>query len=184
MRVLELFAGIGGCAASLSNEGEVVCAVDQNPYAAQVYRHNHPTTRHERWNLSSVKAERLAALDADLWWMSPPCQPFTIRGKRLDIDDRRCAALVHLTTLIRTVRPRHLALENVPAFGESRMRAFLMQALDDAGYRRRERLLCPTRLGIPMKRSRYYLVASLDSVPGWRPVRAHRRVERDVADLD
>ena len=55
------------------------------------------------------------------------------------------------------------------------MRAFLMQALDDAGYRRRERLLCPTRLGIPMKRSRYYLVASLDSVPGWRPVRAHRR---------
>lgn len=174
MRVLELFSGIGGCATALSDRAEVVCAVDQNRYARQVYAHNFDH-RVEAWNLATAKAERLAAFDADLWWMSPPCQPFTIRGKRLDVADRRCAPLLHLTGMLTSIGPRSLALENVPGFETSVMRKRLIEALEDAGYRWRERVLCPTELGIPMRRARYYLIASRDPLPDWLPLRPHRR---------
>lgn len=173
MRVLELFAGIGGCAAALGARNPVVCAVDQDVYAAAAYRHAWPEHRHERWNLATVKAAKLPA--ADLWWMSPPCQPFTIRGKRLDMDDRRCQPLLHLTGLLAERRPPHLALENVPGFETSRMRTHLLRALEGAGYHWRERLLCPSQLGIPMRRQRYYLAASRQPLPDWLPLRPHRR---------
>ena len=71
IRVLELFSGIGGCAEAIGDRGEVVLAVDQNPYAERVYTHNfsHPV---RRWNLVGVKARQLRDLGAHLWWMSPP----------------------------------------------------------------------------------------------------------------
>lgn len=174
MRVLELFAGIGGCSAALADRAQVVGAVDQNRYARQVYTHDFDTPVHA-WNLATVKPEKLEAFDADLWWASPPCQPFTVRGKRLDVHDKRSAALIHLTGILESRGPRHFALENVPGFATSTMRRWLIEVLDEAGYHWRERTLCPTELGIPMRRARYYLIASRDPLRAWLPVRAHRR---------
>ena len=114
-------------------------------------------------------------LGADFWWLSPPCQPFTVRGQRKDIDDPRCKALLRLLPAITDLRPPALALENVPGFETSRMRDRLLEVLDDAGYHVSEQLLCPTALGIPMRRHRYYLVASLFPLVDQPTLRPHRR---------
>lgn len=181
MRVVELFAGIGGCAHALP-EGAVVCqAVDQSPFATQVYAATFPDHPHARWNLAGVKPAKLD-LGADLWWLSPPCQPFTIRGQRKDIDDPRSAALVRLLTCIEALKPPALALENVPGFETSRMRSALLTVLERCGYDVRERLLCPTELGIPMRRRRYYLVAARNGLGPDLPLRPQRRVLLDFLD--
>jgi site-specific DNA-cytosine methylase len=66
--------------------------------------------------------------------------------------------------------PRYLALENVPGFQGSRCHARLAATLERAGYRWREGCLCPTELGVPNRRRRYYLVASReDEVADWSP---------------
>jgi site-specific DNA-cytosine methylase len=57
------------------------------------------------------------------------------------------------------VRPGAIALENVPGFEGSRVHGRLREALDRAGYRVRETLLCPSELGVPNRRRRYYLAA-------------------------
>ncbi len=172
MRALELFAGIGGFAAAAGPDVGVVCAVDHDEYAAAAYAANwpHPV---RRWNLASVRAPQLAALHADLWWMSPPCQPYTVRGLGRDLDDPRAASLLRLLELVEAVRPRHLALENVPAFDGSRAHERLHAVLDRAGYHIRERHLCPAELGLPNKRPRYYLVASQEPLADWAPVVRH-----------
>ena len=36
-----------------------------------------------------ARAEELAAFGADLWWLSPPCQPYSVRGRGRDLDDPR-----------------------------------------------------------------------------------------------
>ena len=169
MRAIELFAGIGGFAAAAGPDIEVVCAVDHDEHAAATYTNNwpHPV---RRWNLASVRPAQLAAVTADLWWMSPPCQPYTVRGLGRDLDDPRAASLLRLLQLVEAVRPRHLAIENVPAFEGSRAHGKLHEALDRAGYRTRERHLCPAQLGMPNKRPRYYLIASQDPLPDWGPV--------------
>jgi site-specific DNA-cytosine methylase len=56
--------------------------------------------------------------------------------------------------------PAHLALENVEGFSRSEMRRRLVDFLSGLGYRIQECLLCPTELGIPMRRPRYYFMAS------------------------
>jgi len=158
-RVLELYCGIGGCAAALPSGAEVVAALDISEPALAVYRRNFPHAA-AACTLESLRGDDPRLRHADLWWLSPPCQPFTRRGRGDDVDDPRSASFLHLLTLVARVRPPLLALENVPQFLGSRAHARLRAVLDDGGYDVRERLLCPTELGVPNRRRRFYLVAS------------------------
>ncbi|MFK7930330.1 MAG: DNA cytosine methyltransferase [Myxococcota bacterium] len=158
--VLELFAGIGGCAVALGPRGRVVAAVDHDEAASQVYAdlHGHAAIRH---NLHYAKPAWFAQFDADLWWMSPPCQPYTVRGARRDLDDRRSDALKRVVQAVQELRPTALVLENVPGFAGSDSEALLTSALDACGYETHAGLLCPTALGHPAQRQRYYVAARL-----------------------
>lgn len=180
-RALELYCGIGGFAAASAGRVEVVAAVDIHRGALDVYRHNfaHPTVAA---TLESLTADRLAAWDADLWWLSPPCQPFTRRGLRRDDADPRARSLLHLIGLLRRTPPRLLALENVPGFRRSRTRTLLIEALVEAGYEVREQILCPSRLGLPNRRERYYLAASREGLRDAGPPRMERRSLRELLD--
>jgi site-specific DNA-cytosine methylase len=169
-RVLELYCGIGGCAAALDPTTTVVAALDINTVALAVYRHNfaHPATP---CALESLRADDPRLRDADLWWLSPPCQPYTRRGRGRDVDDPRSRSLLHLLDLIARLQPAALALENVPEFGGSRAHARLRERLAASGYAVAERLLCPSGLGVPNRRRRFYLVASREGLRGWATAR-------------
>lgn len=191
LRVLELYAGLGGVAAALGSlsgrfEGggghEIVAAVDQSPVALDAYRHNFPGHPVIESRVGPVGAERLAALDADLWWASPPCQPFTRRGKRRDLDDPRAETFRALVDLVAAVRPPYFAMESVEGFRDSRARDLLHRTLDAAGYGSvQETVLCPSEMGRPNRRPRYYLVAGRVDLarenlvePGYEPPPAPR----------
>jgi tRNA (cytosine38-C5)-methyltransferase len=167
MRVLELFSGIGGLAAALDGRAEIVGAVDHDRRAAGVYAAHFPHPVHIK-NLVSVKLEWLEAFEADLWWMSPPCAPHGIRGAQEDLDDPRSEAFRRVVAAIAALRPRYVALENVPWFAGSRAFALLTTTLDEAGYSWQATELCPSALGVPAARRRCYLVAGrapLDPIP-------------------
>lgn len=165
-RVLELFCGIGGCASALSDTASVVAAVDINLNALEAYAHNFSHTTVAR-SIESIPAETLEHWKADLWWLSPPCQPYTARGRRRDLDDPRAASLLALMSRIGESCPNYLALENVPGFCHSRVYERLMTQLQQTGYTVRESFLCPTELGVPNRRLRYYLVASRRELRPW-----------------
>ena len=179
LRVLELYCGIGGCAAALDGAADVVAAIDIDRRALEIYRRNlpgHPTLAR---TIEGLTAAELAGFRADLWWLSPPCQPYTRRGLGRDDRDPRAASLLALLDRLEELgpeAPRHLALENVPAFQSSRCHRRLLATMARAGYRHCEGLLCPTELGVPNKRRRYYLVASRDRTPtDWSPSSAEVR---------
>lgn len=161
LRVVEWFCGIGGCSAALAGKAQVVMAVDVSRKCLGVYAQNfsNPATAPL---IETLAGGAIAAWNADLWWLSPPCQPYTRRGHGRDVDDPRAASLLKLIECLADVRPRYVALENVPPFGESRARGRLVAELERLGYAFQETLLCPAELGIPNRRRRYYLVASRD----------------------
>jgi DNA (cytosine-5)-methyltransferase 1/tRNA (cytosine38-C5)-methyltransferase len=70
-----------------------------------------------------------------------------------------------LIQLLAAERPPFVALENVPGFAVARTRARLVAALDAAGYRRWEGELCPSELGVPNRRRRWFLVAAREGDP-------------------
>ncbi|MCP4201110.1 MAG: DNA methyltransferase, partial [bacterium] len=135
-------------------------AIDVNQVALTVYRHNlpHPTVSAL---VESVPIDRLRRWNADLWWLSPPCQPFTRRGLKRDLDDPRAETLLAVLERIAEVRPTYVGFENVPGFEGSRGHHRLLSTLERAGYGSvAEHTLCPTDFGVPNRRQRYYLIAA------------------------
>lgn len=175
VRILELYAGIGGVACAVGGGSRVVLAVDQSPLAAEVYRANfdHPFLCK---TVESIPVSTYRDLEADLWWASPPCQPFTRKGNQRFLEDPRASTFIQLLDLVDAVRPPRVALENVEGFMGSPGHALLRERLDAAGYAHAwERVLDPTAFGAPNRRSRYFLVAGRTPlhpgpVPSLRPV--------------
>ncbi len=157
-RALELFCGLGGFAAVAAEQVEVKAAVDVSQVALGVYAHNFPHPTYCR-AVESLTAAEIAAFEADLWWLSPPCQPYTRRGHGRGLQDPRgrgfLAVLDHLAELL----PLAVALENVPEFCRSEAHRRLRAVLDGADYEVAEQQLCPSDLGLPNRRRRFYLVA-------------------------
>ena len=58
-------------------EASVVTAVDINDLANKIYQHNFPDVNLMQRNIQSLTRAEFTALDADMFLMSPPCQPFT-----------------------------------------------------------------------------------------------------------
>lgn len=161
MRIVEFFAGIGGF--TIAFEQAVgpaeITAIDINTDAAHTYRSNFP---HRYWvrELESLPISQLREIDADLWWMSPPCTPFTRKGNRKGLDDVRCNALKHLIQAIKVIQPTHVMVENVVGFEESEAMNALQNAWQQSGYATCTYTICPTQFGVPNRRPRVYCIAS------------------------
>ncbi|MFO0014083.1 MAG: DNA cytosine methyltransferase [Planctomycetota bacterium] len=162
VRAIELFAGIGGMHAACPWL-DVVAAVDINRDSQAVYTQNF-TTPYVVRELQTIPFPWLESQRADLWWMSPPCTPFTRKGERRDLQDVRTRSLMHLVEAVRCIRPSIVVLENVVGFEASQAFATLSEAWQGAGYHVQLQILCPTQLGWPNRRPRVYVVASQSSV--------------------
>ena len=142
----------------------MVAAYDVNPVGNEVYHHNFGLRPSGR----DVRALTAAELDrhrADLWLLSPPCQPYTRQGNQLGKADGRAGSFCCLLAALQKMQhpPRRLLVENVVGFEASEMRDDLLAALP--GYLVHEFVLSPAQLGVPYSRPRYFLLAALPS-PG------------------
>ena len=164
---IEFFAGIGGFAAAWP-ELAIAAAIDIHQVAAQIHEANFDCPFWVR-EIESIETSELQSLQANLWWLSPPCQPYTTRGNRADLADARARSLLRLIELIPHCLPDFIALENVCGFSPSAARDLLLQQLGQTGYRWQSTELCPTHLGWVNKRPRFYLLASRNRpVAAWR----------------
>jgi site-specific DNA-cytosine methylase len=159
LRVLELFSGLGGWRYALEGLGEVAAAYDISPVANAAYARNHGDRPVPR-ELASIPADQLAAHGAELWTLSPPCQPFCRMGNRHGLEDPRSRAFLHLLEILPQAPPRHLVMENVPGFLGTEAHELLATTLRRLGFQWLEYQLCPTRFGIPNQRPRAFIAAS------------------------
>ena len=170
LRAVEFYCGIGGLHWALkrarSNGATVVASYDVNPLACDTYALNFGA-RPSGTDIRALKPTQLDAHEADLWLLSPPCQPYTRTGLQLGKDDGRAGSLtVLLGVLCQMSRPpARLLLENVVGFDRSEMRDDLVAALHSCGYALHEFVLSPTQCGVPLSRPRYFLLAALRPGP-------------------
>ena len=154
----DFFSGIGGFSFAFKEYGEIVGACDQSQPASAVYKLNHDLEPLVK-ELSAFKANELASYGADFWLFSPPCQPFTVKGKRRDVFDRRTEGFLNVLALIEDCRPDGFLFENVEGFEGSVAHEMLLELVSLMEYNFLEKTMCPTELGIPNKRLRYFLLA-------------------------
>ena len=165
LRVCEMYCGVGVMHEALrrARPRATVCeAYDLNPNACDVYEVNWGK-RPSQKNLTSVPAGALEKLRADVWAMSPPCQPFTRQGLKLDVEDGRAESFMRLVDEMEkmeaSARPKYVFVENVVGFETSRMRDVLREALSSMAFHMQEFILTPTMFGVPYSRPRYFMCA-------------------------
>ncbi len=178
MRLLELYAGIGGVAQALGDAG-IVGAVDIDQKARRIYELNFKADYHTL-ELESVTRSCLEKFEADVWWMSPPCRPFTVRGRRGDLLDMRTKSLLHLAKLSCQVQPEWIIVENVPGFETSQTLKMIQREWEVAGYHTCWRFLCPSEMGWPNLRKRVFVIAGRSARIRWQPLPRYDLAIRDV----
>lgn len=116
LRVLSLFAGIGGFDLGLERAGcETVALCEADPHARAILRKHWPEVPIYE-DIRSLTAERLQAdgIAVDLVCGGFPCQPFSTasRGRAVAVD-----LWGEMLRVIAEVRPRFALAENVPGLG-------------------------------------------------------------------
>nr|CDS31862.1 dna methyltransferase 2 [Hymenolepis microstoma] len=164
MRTLEFYSGIGGMHAALKTSGlphEVIKAFEINDSANSIYNEVFDCSYATNRTIESLSEMECLAYDAELWTMSPPCQPFTRLGNKKQGLDSRSSSLYNIIDLIKKIKPPVIFLENVKGFEGSDIWKKLIETLILCNYDIRQFLLTPLQFGVPNCRLRYYLVAKL-----------------------
>ena len=170
VRAVEFFSGIGGMRYALGQvrgaESTVVGAFDFSTTANEVYRHNFGGKKPSQKPIQSISCEYLQSLGANMWLMSPPCQPYTRQNetKKRDLLDKRSNALVHLCGVLEEIEtpPTYILLENVLNFERSDSCNKVKETLRKRGYQFHLHMLSPENFSTPNTRPRVFMIATLD----------------------
>lgn len=158
MRVVDLFAGCGGMSSGFEKAGyEMRLAVELWESARAVYEKNfdHPVVG---FDLSGVKeAVKLVRKERpDLIIGGPPCQDFSVAGKRIEGD--KAELTIDFCEIVSEVQPRWFVLENVPGIRSSVAWEFGRAMLKVAGYGITEVVLDAAYFGVPQHRKRFFAI--------------------------
>jgi DNA (cytosine-5)-methyltransferase 1 len=162
LEAIDLFAGAGGLSLGLEAAGFVPkAAVESVPDACATYRSKHPETKVFEADISTVDFKAMRGCFA-LVAGGPPCQPFSIGGKRLAADDPRNGIPQFLRAL-RELRPGAFVLENVAGMAAGARQPYLLAVIgqmEQLGYSTTWRVLEAADFGVPQKRRRLFIVGT------------------------
>ncbi len=119
MKSIELFAGAGGLALATANAGFHHRAVlEWNPNACETLRRNKADGLAQlrdtvilEGDICRVDFSQFSG-DVELVSGGPPCQPFSIGGKHVGMDDHR-NMFPHAIRAVREIKPKAFVFENV-----------------------------------------------------------------------
>jgi len=94
----------------LGVEYKEVFACDMDKYARQTYIHNYGELEYYPEN---VYERKIPKDSLDIYMTSPPCQAFSLAGKRLGKDDKRGILFFNSLEFIQVNKPRYFVFENV-----------------------------------------------------------------------
>lgn len=167
MRAIELFCGAGGMSLGLQRAGvDIIQAYDSWAPAIETYRHN--IGRHvKQCDLKDIFkiGPVIADLSPDLICGGPPCQDYSVAGKR--IEGENAGLTKAFAMLICIARPEWFVMENVPQVVRSKAWQMARAILVKAGYGLSECRLDASWYGVAQKRKRLFVIGRLGEQHGF-----------------
>lgn len=158
---VDLFCGIGGFHIAAKNLGlDVIFASDIDEEACRAYKRNFGLT--PMGDIVGIRAEDIP--DHDILLAGFPCQPFSIIGSKRGTADPRGTLFMEILRIVRVKRPLGIVVENVKQLASAQRGTVLRHILDslkDIGYTVDWRILNALDFGLPQKRERVIIVATL-----------------------
>lgn len=172
IHVIDFFSGCGGTSAGFRKAGmRIRAGLDVDSEAAASFRFNFPEAAFFERDITKLKSSAIAAHvarpagDLLLFSACAPCQPFSKQRRLKRRQDVRATLIWNLLRFVRRYRPDFLFLENVPGLRSAELDqktfASFQQRIEKLGYRVQCGLVNSCDYGVPQKRRRLVLVASL-----------------------
>lgn len=168
MRYLSLFSGIEAASAAWHDLGWTPVGFSEiEPFPCAVLAHRFPNVRNYG-DVTKYKEWGIEPGSVDLVVGGSPCQAFSVAGLRKGLDDPRGNLTLTYLGVVAHLRPRWVVWENVPgvlSIDGGRVLGAFFGALGQLGYRWAYRVLDAQHFGVPQRRRRIFVVASLGDGP-------------------
>ena len=151
---IDLFCGVGGFHQALSSlGGKCVLACDVDKECRNIYEKNYGLKPHD--DVCKLDESNLPKFDIICGGF--PCQPFSNAGKKQCRSDSRGQLFDEIIRIAQLRNPKFMFLENVKhimKISNGEVMKYIIQTLDDNGYKVFVNTLSPHQLGIPQQRER------------------------------
>lgn len=174
LKYIDLFSGIGGfrramelLSSDLELKSECVAFSEIDKYAVTSYKANYNTEGEieigdiEKFVEDDSNIEKLPHFD--VLFGGFPCQPFSMMGKQLGLEDNRGGLFFSVMKIVDIKKPKYILLENVRnLFTHDKGNTYkrLKKELQDHGYIVQEDILNTSDFGLPQHRRRLYIFAT------------------------
>lgn len=182
IRVVELFAGVGGFRVGLERASGKFKTVWNNQWepstkrqdASMIYCHRFGPAGHSNADIATVEVDTIP--QADVLVGGFPCQDYSVAttlNRSGGIEGKKGVLWWQIHRILRDHKsaPRYLVLENVdrllssPASQRGRDFAIILASLSDLGYRVEWRVINAAEYGMPQRRRRTYIFAFKADTP-------------------
>ena len=163
--LIDLFCGAGGFSLGFEHEGfESVLAVDKWKDAIETYNYNRKRKCGLNIDIHDYTEEKIQELisknKVDGIIGGPPCQGFSLVGKR-ETGDKRNSLYLEYVRFVSIVRPKFFILENVKGLLSMEQGLYkddIIKRFGELGYNVSFKLLRASDYGVPQSRERVFFV--------------------------
>ena len=177
MNAIDLFSGAGGLTLTLKNSGfNVLLANEINARFAETHSYNFPDIPLILEDIKHLGRDKLEAIlkgrDVDLVVGGPPCQGFSVFGKRRFINtqgyepqnDPRNALVYEYIRIVEMLKPKFFFMENVKGFTNLDKGLFVKKIEErfrEIGYENIWcEIVCSADYGVPQERYRMFMIGN------------------------
>ena len=162
--ILDLFSGAGGFSYGMEKNEHFITkiATDFNENALKTFKYNMPETEIVFGDItaSDVKKiiiEKSKEYNVNMIIGGPPCQGFSLKGKKLGLEDSRNYLFREFFAIVEALNPNIFIIENVKALLSTSAGWFKKQILErisELGYYVDYGVLTASDYGVPQSRQR------------------------------
>ena len=174
MKVLELFAGVGGLRIGVEKADKNLIQTKwsnqwepsrKSQDAFEVYHYLFPNSENINISISDIPDEKFAEMDADIIVGGFPCQDYSVaRSKKNEqgIEGKKGVLFWEIIRATRIIKPKYLILENVdrllkaPSKQRGRDFAIMLTAFNNLGYSVEWRVINAAEYGRSQRRRRVF----------------------------
>jgi DNA (cytosine-5)-methyltransferase 1 len=176
--VIDLFAGAGGISHGFDSAGfDLKCAVELVQVACDTHLLNFPTVSVFCGDIGEFDPQDyVRALDVNVVVGGPPCQGFSVAGKR-DPNDPRNRLFEQFVRVVAETKPDYFVMENVPGIltmSKGKVKDAIIEAFNETGYENVSvAILEAASYGVPQLRSRAIFIGNRHGLPNPFPAPTH-----------
>ena len=173
-KILDLFCGAGGLSHGmhLNKNFETVVALDINEKLSQTLKNNNPTIDLiigdiQNNDIKEKVIKNSLERKVNMVVGGPPCQGFSLKGKKLGLEDPRNFLFVEYLNVVSELQPEVFVIENVKSLLSTSNGWFknqIISEIEKLGYTVSVGVLNARDFGVPQSRERAIFICSKNSI--------------------